>query len=385
MVPHILVGAAAADETVLIGAATATSGWMASYDEGPVAGAQLAIDEINRNGGLLGKQITLEHRDTKTEVAAAAKAGADLVDLGASFLIISCDFDMGAPSALVANAKKVISFSTCGADNKLGNLSIGRYVFTAATDAESIGGTVADWGIHEKGWKTAYLITDPEFQYTKSLANGFEKAWVEGAGAEGVVGRDTFMNDDASFAAQITRFKELANKPDVIHLAGVTPGFPSLIKQFRAAGIDTPIVSGVGFDGDGWKASVPSDQLNDVYYISYSSARGDDPRPEVNAFNEAFAKLTGAPPPTGQAVTGHSVVTAWARAVERANSFDSDAVLAELEKFKDEPLLVGLTTFSDTSHITTLRPMLVFQYTGGAPKALGYYDPRTHGYVEWWK
>jgi branched-chain amino acid transport system substrate-binding protein len=137
-------------------------------------------------------------------------------------------------------------------------------------------------------------------------------------------------------------------------------------------------------DGDSWHASVPPEQLTNVYYISYSSARGDDPRPEVQAFVEKFTSMMGNPPTSGQAVTGHSVVTAWARAVERAGTFESDAVLAELNKMSDEPLLAGQTTFTQDLHINTERPMLVFGFDNGVVKPFGYYDPRKHSYVEWW-
>jgi branched-chain amino acid transport system substrate-binding protein len=384
LLPLASTPSSAADDTIIIGAAIARSGWMAPYDEGPLAAAQMAVDDINKKGGLLGKKLVIQEADTKTEVAGAAQAGAELLDAGAKFLIISCDFDMGGPSALVANQKQVLSFSTCGADAKLGNLAIGRYVFTLATEAESIGALVADWSVHKQGWKSIYLLGDPSFEYTKSLCRGFEAGWTKEAGADTIVGRDSFRNDDASVSAQITRFKSLSKQPDVIALCGVTPGFPMVVKQFRAAGIDVPIVSAVNADGDGWRASVPNNQLTKFFYASYSSARGDDPRPEIKAFNDAFVAKNGKLPSTGQAVTGHSVVTAWARAVERAKSFDSDAVLAELEKFKDEPLYVGLTTFSPQLHITVGRPMLVFDYEQGEPKAVGYYSPTSHDYIKWW-
>ena len=88
--------------------------------------------------------------------------------------------------------------------------------------------------------------------------------------------------------------------------------------------------------------------------------------------------------PTGRAVLGHSVVYAWARAVERAGTFDSDAVLAKLEKFSDEPLLAGLTTYTPEFHTNFLRPMLIFSFENGKLGPLGYYDPRSGDYVQWW-
>ena len=81
-------------------------------------------------------------------------------------------------------------------------------------------------------------------------------------------------------------------------------------------------------------------------------------------------------------MTGHSVVHAWARAVERAGTFDSDTVLAKLEEFSDEPLLAGLTTYTPELHTNLGRPMLIFSFENGKPGPLGYYDPRSGEYVK---
>jgi branched-chain amino acid transport system substrate-binding protein len=178
----------------------------------------------------------------------------------------------------VANSKKVISFSPCGGDIKLGNMAIGKYVFTMATDAEASGALMADWAYQKQGWRTAYVLTDTIIEYTKSVCRGFDKRWVELGGKAAVLGRDTYKNDDPSVSAQVTRFKALPKAPDVIAICGVTPGFPAAIRQFRAAGINTPMAGGVSMDGDAWRDALPKELLNDVYYCSYSSARGDDPR-----------------------------------------------------------------------------------------------------------
>ena len=49
-----------------------------------------------------------------------------------------------------------------------------------------------------------------------------------------IVGRDTFKNDDASIASQITRIKELPEQPDVIMLCSVMPGAAAAVRQLRA-------------------------------------------------------------------------------------------------------------------------------------------------------
>ena len=375
---------ATAEDKIIVGAATATSGWMAAYDEGPINAAKLAIEEINENGGLLGRQLELVHVDSKTDRAAGAKAGAAVLEQGAQMVIVGCDFDMGAPPALVANQKEIISFSTCGADIKFGNLSAGRYVFTMATDSAATGAIMADWAYRQKGWRTAYALLDTIIEYNKSLCRGFVDRWTELAGTENLLLEDTFKNDDPSVASQITRFKALPDQPDVMMLCSVTPGGAAAMRQFRAAGIDIPIMAGTWADGDAWHDSLPAEHLTAIYYNSYSSARGDDPRPDVKEFLEKFQAKYNKRPATGQAVTGYAVVQAWARAVERAKSLDSNKVLSELEKFDNEPLLAGLTTFTSDLHINKGRPMIIVGFDRGKPVPEGYYDPSQGQMVEWW-
>jgi hypothetical protein len=65
----LLAGTAQADDPIVIGAATASSGWMAPYDEGPTAAAQVAVDEINEHGGVLGSG-PIQFTDFKDESVA---------------------------------------------------------------------------------------------------------------------------------------------------------------------------------------------------------------------------------------------------------------------------------------------------------------------------
>ena len=127
--------AMAEDNEVLIGAATSFSGWMAAFDTSPTRSAEIAIDDINAAGGVLGKKLRLSHVDTKTDAAQTARASQDLVKQGVKMMLTACDFDSGAPAALVAQQAGVIAMSSCGADIKYGNLTIGNNVFTMATDS----------------------------------------------------------------------------------------------------------------------------------------------------------------------------------------------------------------------------------------------------------
>src|ERR1700751_6180595 len=90
--------AQAADE-IVGGFATAASGFMQAYDKPAQDAALIRIDEINKAGGLLGKKLKPVFADTKTDQAEGAKAGLTVLDQNAELVIVSCDYDFGAPAA----------------------------------------------------------------------------------------------------------------------------------------------------------------------------------------------------------------------------------------------------------------------------------------------
>ena len=58
---------------------------------------------------------------------------------------------------------------------------------------------------------------------------------------------------------------------------------------------------------------------------------------------------------------------------ERAGTLEVAAVLAELDRFEAEPLLVGPTGFTPDSHFAETRPLVVIEVRAGKPRALGLY------------
>ena len=116
-------------------------------------------------------------------------------------------------------------------------------------------------------------------------------------------------------------------------------------------------------DGDDWAKAIPN--LNEHYAVVQASLFGDDPRPFANEFFKRLEEKTGQPVSSSLAMAGYSVIEAFKLAIERANSVDGDAVLAELNKFKNEPLAVGPTTYNEEVHISLDRPYAIVGITGG--------------------
>lgn len=356
--------AKAADDEVIVGAAIALSSFIAPYDDAPFKGAQLAIDDVNAKGGVLGKKIKVVTADTKSDPAQGANAAVTVLEQGAELVLVTCDFDFGSPAAITAQGKGKIAFSLCAGDPKFGVQGIGDLAFTMGNGTPNEGATLAEWAA-KKGWKKAFILKDVQVEYTKSVADYFKGRWLDGLGE--IAGEDTVNGQtDTQVPGQISRIKEAKDAEFIIFPGG--PGGPPIIRQIRAAGINLPILMPNSLDGSYWIEAVPD--LSNAFVLTMGSIYGDDPDPAVQAVMDKFKAKFGAPPVTSYVLSGYAIIEAWAKAVERAGTFDAHKVAAELEKFKDEPLVAGLTTFSKDWHINLNRPMLVIEIEKGKHKAL---------------
>lgn len=348
------------DGDIIIGSATARSGTFAPYDTGPATGLEVAVEDINAKGGIDGHKLKVVYADTESDPAKGAAAALDVISKGAKVVVVSCDFDLGSPAASAAVSKDVLASSTCGASTKFNPNVLGPLVFTMSTGTLAEGEIMANWASEVKKFKTAYLLEDPGFAYNKDLCSGFEKTFSSLPGAK-IVGKDTFKSTDAKISAQIGRIQ--STKPDFVFLCSLTPAGPTALKQLRAAGIDTPVLSGAAMDGSYWIESVPD--LSEFYFSTYGSIFGDDPRAEVNEFVEKETKKAGQPPATSFDMTGYALVQALEVAIPKAGSLDGAALSKALETFDQQQLITGPNTFTPESHVNGVRPMAVIQVQGG--------------------
>ena len=196
---------------------------MSAYDMPAKLGIEFAIDDINAEGGLLGRKLTSVWRDTKTDKAQAVIAAQELIDEGADILSVSCDFDYGGPSASVAQEHGMIALG-CAGSPRFGKQGVGPNAFSLDTQTPDECGSLAEWSSMSKGWKTVYLLTDTFIDYTKTCSQYFETRWVQLEGEESVVGRDTFLLTDTSIASQVSRIRGLGDGARLPVRAELQPG-----------------------------------------------------------------------------------------------------------------------------------------------------------------
>jgi branched-chain amino acid transport system substrate-binding protein len=351
----------ASKEPIVIGAAMGFTGFMVTWDTPVFEAAQLAVDDINKAGGVLGRKLELVKSDTRSDPAQSVLAASEVLDKGAQLLFVSTDFDAGSPAALVAQNKGIISFSGA-VSPKFGVQGVGDLAYSVSDSATMEAAAGAQFAV-KKGWKNMYALVDVTVAAERDYGKYFEEAFVKLGGK--LVGQDTFKNDDQSIAAQITHFKSLSPQPDVICLPSYAPGGPAALRQLRAAGITTPVIGADDWDGTFWLAAVPG--VKDVYGCVPNSQFGDDPNADVNAFFARLEKkLNKKSLDSSLAIGGYCGVQAYAKAIEMAGSADPQAVKKVLDSGKPLATLRGPFTYTATNHILVGRPMTIIGFSGGA-------------------
>ncbi len=353
--------AQADEDPIVIGAAIALSGFVAPYDDGPLKGLQLAVADINAKGGVMGHQLKVVTADTKSDPAQGTNAAIEVLEQGAEMVMVTCDFDFGAAAGLQATAAGKVTFSSCAGDPKFGVQGIGPLAYTMSLGTPAQAATLAEWAYKEKGWRKVYVQMNSMVEYFKSLCSNFKIRWEELGGE--IVGEDVYnFMEVKTFEGQVTRMKQNTDK-DFVFLCAATFDGPSLIKQVRNAGENTPILASESMDGNFWLEAVPN--LSEFYLTVYGSMFGNDPNPRINDYVTKYTEMHGQAPFTAHSMTGYSLMEAWALAAERAGSFDSDAIRQELDKFDNEDLLVGPTSYTPDLHINLYRGMQIMEVQNG--------------------
>ncbi len=359
---------AASGDPLVLGIVQAGSGFMGPIDTPARNALLMEVDKVNAAGGVNGQPIKVNFIDTETKFEAYAPDAQKVLDDGANVLIVTCDYDVSSPAALVAESKNVLNIAPCIGDpiyGPKGGLKLG---FSMGDGVPGEASVMAEFA-NSKGWKSAVLLKDTSIKYTQNQCAVFDKRFTELGGK--VINTYEYKQGD-SVKETVSKIAS-GTKPDVIINCGYNPGGGQVAKEIRDGGLATPIISGFGMDGDFWVGGIPN--LTDYYVVTYNSKNGDDPSADVNAYAEAYKAKYGNLPDVGGFTTGPTTLQAILAAYKIAGSWDGDKMTAALESFKDVPTLSGPTSFSPDLHINVGRPMAILEVVDGKLKFIESVTP----------
>jgi branched-chain amino acid transport system substrate-binding protein len=366
--------AQAQDDTIIIGGAMCQTGVQAPLDTPGVLGAQVAVKYINDNGGLLGKKVEFINVDGKSDPVTVGNAAVELIDKGADIIMAPCDFDFGSPASREAQEAGLVGISACASDPLYSSWSLGDKQFTLSMWNTTMGAVAADYAFKERGWKTAYVVTDQFIAYTKSLSKYFVAQFKANGGE--IILEDTYTNGDNDFSAQLARLKALGKKPDVMFISSYGQDIAFITRALREVGYDAPVLGGDAYDDPAMHAALGEAHGNDVYFVTHTFMTSEA-HPDMQKFIDLYTDMHGAAPDTAFVATGWDTVMLMAEAIKAAGTTDGAAVAKALEDghFK---LLTGELDYgtAEEGHVPNKAAVMV-ELKGGKPIFLGWRKPET--------
>ncbi|HEX2953640.1 MAG TPA: ABC transporter substrate-binding protein [Bacillota bacterium] len=305
--------------TINLGAIQPISGQVSAYGTQTRDAINMAVDEINAKGGILGKKIKMfveddENSPDKTKNAFKKLVAQNKVVGIVGALTSKCSLAITQEAQL----RKVILITPASTNETV--VDAGDYIFRACYNDSFQGVVVAQYAAETLKTKKAAILYDVTNDYSKGLATNFKKKF-ESLGGK-IVATESYSTNDKDFNAQLTKIK--ATQPEVLFIPDYYSTISLIAKQVRAQGMKIPMVG-----ADGWDeiTNNAGSEVIDCYYSNHFSPDANDP--DVTAFVKKYEekfKIT----PNALAALGYDATYILAEAIQRAGSTDPEKIKAAM-------------------------------------------------------
>jgi len=327
------------------------SGQTSSFGQSTRNGVAMAFDEINKAGGINGRQLTMLFEDDQGQPAQAATVVTKLVNQDRVVAILGEVASTNSLAAApVAQQAKVPMITPSSTNPKV--TQVGDYIFRVCFTDDFQGAVMAKFAANTLKAKTAAVLGDVNSDYSKGMTQFFEQEFNRLGGR--IVTKQAYTQTDADFKGQLTAIRS-AN-PDVIFVPGYYGQVGVIAKQAKELGIKAPLLG-----GDGWDApqlfDLGGEALNGAYMANHYSI--DDPSPSVQKFVAAYKQRYNGTAPDAIAALAYDAAMILADAMRRAGSTDSTKVRDALAQTKGFAGVTGSISINESRD--AVKPAVVFE------------------------
>lgn len=313
-------GAFAAEDPIRIGVPVGLSGANSVVAPSVVQSAELAVEEINAAGGVLGRPLELVIADDASGAAGAQKAFDSLVFQKEVDVLISMETSAARNAGLpIVSRGRVPYIYTSFYEGRSCNPNL----FVNAWVPEQQVPPIVDY-LNAEGAKKFFLIGS-DYAFGRGMLE-FARSYVESTGGE-IVGEEYLPMEGSDWTAIISKLKASGADALITSTAGGAPNV-TLTKQLRGSGVDLPYAN-LAVD-EGTAKNMGADAAGIL--ISASYVTGIDSA-ENKAFLEAMKAKFGDElrTPNDLSVPQYEAVYLYKAALEKAGSTDAKAVLDVLD------------------------------------------------------
>ncbi len=314
-------------DDIVIGEYGSLTGGTATFGTSTHEGLMLALDEINGDGGLLGKKVQVITEDDQSKPEEAVTAVLKLIKQNQVHAVIGeVASSRSLAAAPVCQASKIPMLSSASTNPKV--TEVGDYIFRACFIDPFQGSTMAKFAVNTLKAKRFAILTDRKNDYSVGLTDFFRDT-VKQLGGE-VIAEESYAEGDIEFKAQLTAIK--AQNPDAVYVPGYYTEAALIARQARELGITVPLLG-----GDGWDSpktlEIGGKAVEGDYFTNHYSA--EEQRPAVQKFIADYQAKYGGKTPDAMAVLGYDAMKMMADAIRRAGSTDGTAIRNALATTKD--------------------------------------------------
>jgi branched-chain amino acid transport system substrate-binding protein len=303
---------------IVFGQLLGITGDYASFSPPAIAAAEIAVDEINEAGGVLGRDVTFVAEDARSTVDGAIAGYQKIASVDGAQVLGSLESDsVVALFDTITDQQLPTMCSSCGTTFLDEN---GGEYFFRVTASDSDSGLIAAQLARDSGYTNMAMIV----QNTEGASAPAEVAEAAFGSIEGnQVSLVTIEPGASSYSAEVE--KALADEPDVIYLgAGIEAGLP-VLREIDRRGYDVPIIVSPDLILDETTTVPNSDKL--IASLTAFDTEGET----YKSFAERFQAETGDEPSTGMYdANAYDQYIVFALAMEAAGTTEGREVAGQI-------------------------------------------------------
>jgi urea transport system substrate-binding protein len=335
---------AVTDTEVVVGQLHSATGTMAISETGSIQAEQLAIDQINAMGGVLGRKIRVIKEDGASDWPTFAEKSKKLLVNDRVAAVFGCWTSASRKAVLPIFEKEngMLYYPTF-----YEGLEQSKNVIYTGQEATQQILWGLDWAAKEKKAKTYFLVGSDYIWPRTSMKIG--RKHIENVLKTKVVGEEYYPLGHTNFNSLINKIK--VAKPDVIFAAVVGGSNVAFYKQLKAAGVtaDKQFLLTISVTEDE-VLGIGGDNMAG-FYSSMKYFQSLD-NPNNKKFVEAFKAKYGKDAVIGDVTqAGYLGPWLWKAAVEKAGSFDVDKIAASSAGIELKTAPEGYVKVHDNHHL----------------------------------